>query len=89
MSTHDGVEKGAYMFVPSRVGEEAGMSLSAISVNKHGKFKVPVKNTSDQAAIQVDPGSTIGTIGQAEIFSVSQLHAKLLERADVEKCRRN
>ncbi|MCP4486383.1 MAG: hypothetical protein GY820_03550, partial [Gammaproteobacteria bacterium] len=46
------------------------------------KFKIPVKNTSDQAAIQVDPGSTIGTIGQAEIFSVSQLQAKLLEKAE-------
>ncbi len=51
MKAHSETEKGAYMFVPSKVGEEAGLTMSAISVNKYGKFKVLVKNVSDQAPI--------------------------------------
>ncbi|MCP4494642.1 MAG: hypothetical protein GY820_46175, partial [Gammaproteobacteria bacterium] len=82
MEAHSRTEKGAYMFVPSKIGEEAGLSMSAISVNKHGKFRVPVKNISDQAPIKVDIGSTIGTIGHATILSVDQLQTKMWEKEE-------
>ncbi|MCP4459153.1 MAG: hypothetical protein GY816_14195, partial [Cytophagales bacterium] len=82
MQTHESTEKGSYLFVPSHIGEEAGLKVAAISVNKHGKFKLPVQNPSPQKPVRIDIGSTIGTVGQATIISMDQLQTKMFEKEE-------
>ncbi len=41
------------MFVPSNVGEEAGLKVAMVSVNKYGKFKLPVRNPSVQRSVKL------------------------------------
>ncbi|MCP4495114.1 MAG: hypothetical protein GY820_48605, partial [Gammaproteobacteria bacterium] len=82
MQAHEYTEKGSYLFVPSRLGEEAGLKVAAIAINKYGKFKLPVHNLSPQKPVRIDVGSTIGTVGQATILSMDQLQTKMFEKEE-------
>ncbi|MCP4492372.1 MAG: hypothetical protein GY820_34450, partial [Gammaproteobacteria bacterium] len=82
MQAREHVEKGSYLFVPSSLGEEAGLKVAAISINKYGKFKLPVHNLSPQKPVCIDIGSTIGTVGQATLLSMDQLQTKMFEKEE-------
>ncbi|MCP4486588.1 MAG: hypothetical protein GY820_04605, partial [Gammaproteobacteria bacterium] len=58
------------------------MKVAAISINKYGKFKLPVHNLSPQRPVRIDTGSTIGTVGQATLLSMDQLQTKMFEKEE-------